>query len=255
MNLVIYSNCQGEHLYKNFLDGHIPIASYHYLPCHGFILNNEPLPLDILRKCDVFIYQLVQKKHGIYSTLDLSGLLQHLPPTCKKISFCYYYLDHYPLYQDPSGAYVGGDCVVRLKQQGFSIEDILSLYRKGLLEFGTKSRYDESIRRMREKESLCTIKAVDFIVEHVTQLRLFDTINHPNGILLAHIANKIFELLGIQMKYDEICYKHIRIHGFWEYSEYMKKEVGLDYNEPSVDYTHTLIALYQGHYHVSTRNH
>lgn len=246
MNLVIYSNCQGDNIYKHFLDGHLPIKTYTYIPCHVFINEKKPLPIDVLKQCDVFLYQLVQKIHGIYSTIDTSGVLQYLPSTCKKISFCYYYLDHYPLYEDPSGAYVGGDCIVRLKKQGVSLERILKMYEEGELDFGTKKRYEESIRRMREKESVCTIQAVDFILEHVKTTRLFDTINHPNGIVLAHVANKIFEVLGIDMKYEEFYYKHIRIHGFWAYNPYMKTEIGLEYSEPCQDYKHFLIGLYIG---------
>ena len=246
MNLVIYSNCQGEHIYKHFLDGHLPIKTYTYIACHGFINEKRPVPIDVLEQCDVFLYQLVQKCHGIYSTVDKSGLLQYLPPSCKKISFCYYYLDHYPLYEDPSGAYVGGDCVLRLKEQGVSLERILQMYDEGALDFGTKTRYEESIRRMREKESVCTIQAVDFILEHVKTMRLFDTINHPNGIVLAHVANKIFEVLGIEMKYEEFYYKHIRIHGFWAYNPYMNHEVGIEYNEPAENYKLLIWKLYNG---------
>jgi hypothetical protein len=68
-------------------------GNYEEILNYEYIREERELPLDVIKKADIFIYQPIDRKHGIYST-DLSvenNILSHLSPNCKKVTFPYIY--------------------------------------------------------------------------------------------------------------------------------------------------------------------
>ena len=92
IKLVFYTNCQCRGLYY-FIKNHINKIETKHIENYSIIKNKNKIPFDILKQADIFIYQPIDKKHGIYST-DTSvenNILSYLSPNCKIISFPYIY--------------------------------------------------------------------------------------------------------------------------------------------------------------------
>ena len=68
MKIVYYSNCQYAGIHY-FLKQAIqePIDLYH-LENYKLIKEQKPIPVNRLKEADIFIYQPIDKRHGIYST-------------------------------------------------------------------------------------------------------------------------------------------------------------------------------------------
>jgi hypothetical protein len=92
VNIVYYSNCQ--HLgIEYFLKKSINHGVVYHLENYSLIKKQMEIPIDIIKKANIFIYQPIDKTHGIYST-DLSvknNIMSYLSPECKTISFPYIY--------------------------------------------------------------------------------------------------------------------------------------------------------------------
>ena len=92
INLVFYTNCQYRGL-DYFIKNHINKIETKHIENYSLIKNKNQIPVDILKQADIFIYQPIDKKHGIYST-DTSvenNIMSYLSPNCKIISFPYIY--------------------------------------------------------------------------------------------------------------------------------------------------------------------
>jgi len=87
MNLLTYTNCQGPEIISNlkrsgeFNKNFSCIDSFHP---HWYWEEPDKLPVDLLRSCDVFIYQPFSIRRGIYNTYEESGVIKYLPSNCKK---------------------------------------------------------------------------------------------------------------------------------------------------------------------------
>lgn len=121
---------------------------------------------------------------------------------------------------------------MELKEKGVSLGTISEMYNSGELFFNLKNRFMKSMDYMKRKEVYCDIVVSDFIIEHIRNQRLFDTQNHPNGIVLAFVANKILSILGIEFEYDIFKEKPYHIQGLYGISASMIKELDLTYEEP-----------------------
>ena len=101
INLVFYTNCQYRVL-DYFIKNHINKIETKHIENYSLIKNKNQIPFDILKQADIFIYQPIDKKHGIYST-DISvenNIMSYLSPNCKIISFPYIYNSSF--WNDPS---------------------------------------------------------------------------------------------------------------------------------------------------------
>jgi len=67
INIIFYTNCQSNGIIPNLHLNMKNITIYNLVNYH-YIQNRLPLPIDILKICDIFIYQPIDKKHNIYST-------------------------------------------------------------------------------------------------------------------------------------------------------------------------------------------
>ena len=93
MKILYYSNCQYVGIHY-FLQQTIqaPIEIYH-LENYTLIKEQKPIPVDRISEADIFIYQPIDKQHGIYSTESTvkNNIMSYLKPNCKIISFPYIY--------------------------------------------------------------------------------------------------------------------------------------------------------------------
>jgi hypothetical protein len=166
------------------------------------IQSEETLPYNDIESCDLFIYQPIDDRHGVYSTKEVNT---HLKPGCKTISFPYLY--NYAFWE--CLCYADGDYdiamdkyihlnhkpITKWKDRGLSFEQIEKMIRSKNFDWDFKERYEHSQQVLRDKEATCDIKVADFIDQnHRTQL-LFYTNNHPSLVMLTHVAKQMIELL------------------------------------------------------------
>ena len=229
MNILIYSNCQGQFIYNWLKDlPYFKDANMTYIANYDITFSEKNIKP--FTECDLILYQPVGIHNGIRNTEDISsGVLKYLKDNCIKICFPSLYTDMWCIYED-TGVYIGGEVIDKYRH--LNIQQILELYDNNLFDFNLKDRFNKSIEYMKMKESkYCNIKASDFILQYYKYYRLFDTQNHPTGILGAFIAFQICKYLGIDQPDINIFEQEdIRIHTVrWKDSKYIKNELDINY--------------------------
>lgn len=232
----VYTNCQGKAIYEEFLSkmSYFSGWKFTFLENYSMIKERSELNKDVIGDFDIFLYQPVDVKHGQYSTLCEDGILSLLKPSCIHVSFPSVYADIWPIYEE-SGGYYGGEPILRLKDEGKTIEEILRLFDRGKINFQLKERSTASLEYMQIREQSCTIKTISsYIKDNIQAMRLFYTQNHPTEDFIAFIAGEICNylepLLGVELR-DKIEYSDsfMMNHGVIEDSKYSYTEIGLDY--------------------------
>ena len=163
-----------------------------------------------------------------------------------KICIPVVYVDMFCIYRE-GDKYVCGSSLD--KYSNHTLEEVLYLYDNGHYDFELKKRFNESIKYLIEKEKQCDIKISDMILNKYMHTRLFDTQNHPNGVIGAYMAKEICKYLKIEeLDIDEFTQGDIHIIQLnWKDSFYAKKELNLEFiNEDNKDhYRKLLIHLYK----------
>ena len=223
VNIVYYTNCQFRGLDRGldlFLQKHMKGIKKFHIENYTFIKKKKPIPINIVKQADIFIYQPIDKKHGIYSTDTniKNNIMSYLSPECKTISFPYIYNSSLwgliiPSNQD---GYVGGypdidkyinrEPIEKLKVKGYSLNEVLQMYFKGEINFEYEERFNKSIEILKEKEKLCDVKVAEFIEKNIKKHKLFFSQNHPTTCVFIHCVNQILSISGHNHKYDEFAY-------------------------------------------------
>jgi hypothetical protein len=212
-NLVFYTNCQGGVGVNKFLSEKIKFKSSIYIETFSTIWMKRDLPVDILNNADIFIYQPINRKYGKYSTYyDVeNNILKHLKKDCIKISFPYiYFACLFPLYYANNAAEIDGgseydiskivnrDVILKLKKNN-SKKEIIKLFNNNKIDFEFKKRYDNTIKRIKDKEKECNIKITHlFTLENIKKIKLMNTNNHPTNYVLEYITNEILKILKLE---------------------------------------------------------
>ncbi|HIJ91447.1 MAG: WcbI family polysaccharide biosynthesis putative acetyltransferase [Desulfobulbaceae bacterium] len=192
---VIYANCQGGGIQK-FLEHHPSFSEKfhcHHISNFGSILEAKPLPYDLLAQASIFIYQPVSTKHGCYGT---KNIIAYLPPGCIKISFPYIYNNALWPFFEEGEKIIGREPVDLLFADGISLRKSLNLFLQLQLDFNFSSRFEQTIKILKEKEKETDIKISKFIIDNLQETRLFYTQNHPTNVIFIYCVNQILDLLG-----------------------------------------------------------
>lgn len=224
-SFVSYTNCVGTALWQHFLRDVLPEYTLYEMTNYEMIRDKSPIPVDVVRNADVFLYQPIDERNGIYHTTTEKGILQYLKPECVRICLPAVGADMYPIYKDFDG--VRGPVIDR----NVPLFIHLANYDAHAFFFQLRERFDRGIQHMKRREGMCNVKAADFILQHYQKHRMFTTQNHPSGMLLAHLANQILRILGVDKQYDLFGYDSLLVGDEPAYfeSEYMKRELGLQY--------------------------
>ena len=219
IQVVFYSNCQGQGL-KYFLSDTIKEACFIIIYNYDIINEKGVIPVDILGKTDIFIYQPIDERHGEYST-DRSvenNILNHLPEHCKCISFPYIYnsslwcivspaiIDGYVGDYPDMNKYINSEPIEKLKEQGHTLDSVIDMFMSGKIDFNYEERFNKCMNILRKKEKDCDVKVADFIEENIKKHKLFFTQNHPSSYVFVHCVNQILEILGYENRYDVFGY-------------------------------------------------
>ena len=193
------------------------------------IYNNKILDLELFENCDIFIYQPIDDRYNIYSS---NNLLKYLNNDCIKIGIPYIYMDSFfPLIKKLNFHGIDGgiiqnennilnkNIILNLKKK-YTNEEIIILYNNNNIDFNFKERFDENINRMKEKEKICNIKVVDFILDNYCNNLLFTMHHHPTKIIFDYIALQIYKLLNINNNINENKWNGILSSEEYPYSRY-----------------------------------
>jgi len=250
INLVFYTNCQNRGL-SYFIRKYIKEIETKHIENYRLIKDKRQIPIDILKQADIFIYQPIDKKHGIYST-DTSvenNIMSFLSPNCKTISFPYIYnpslwvllppahIDGYIGSYLHMDKYVNREPIEKLKIKGYSLDEVLQMYSKGLIDFDYENRFVKSIEILKKKEELCDVKVSDFIEKNIKKHKLFFTQNHPTTCVFIHCVNQILYILGYDYKFDEFSYPEniCNLPGEWPHTSYDIKYWNFEYKNNNIN--------------------
>lgn len=221
--ILIFANCQGRFIipFLKMVDS-FEIDSFHnYKYIYDTKINKNILKK--LKTCDIFIYQPLSDKYPVYNT---KKLLTYLKNDCQTISFPYIYNDaftplikttkkddysngEYSLDKSNKGDFVykNTEPIIKLKNKGYTLDQILNMYKNNEIDFLYSSRFNESISILREKEKYTDIKISQFIIDNHQKHKLFlyhfldlkpdfTFCNHPSNILINEYSNLIIEKMG-----------------------------------------------------------
>jgi hypothetical protein len=239
MQITIYSTCQGDGL-VHYLKLVVP-SNYNFTVIRNYqlILNNDCIPINILNNTDVFIYQEMGSKWGIYSTCDSvdNNILSHLPNKCKKIIIPYVYASwqwaiidglerdqtmHFNQINktfDTRYNYLNKEIIQNLKKE-YNLEQIFHLYDEGKIDFKYKERFENELSILRQKENNSHIKVCDFIIENYKKQQLFTTQNHPTNPVFKHMVYQILELINFIPPYNKMSDDSFSLPGNISFSSY-----------------------------------
>jgi FkbM family methyltransferase len=250
INLVFYTNCQYRGL-DYFIKNHINKIETKHIENYSIIKNKDKIPFDILKQADIFIYQPIDKKHGIYST-DTSvenNIMTYLSPNCKIISFPYIYnsslwilvppanIDGYIGNYADMDKYINREPIEKLKVKGYSLDEVLQMYSKGEIDFDYEKRFNKSIEILKKKEELCDVKVSEFIEKNIRKHKLFFTQNHPTTCVFIHCVNQILSILGHNHKFDAFSYPEniCNLPGEWPHTSYDIKYWNFEYKNNNIN--------------------
>ncbi len=204
---IISANCQGAYL-KALLEKSEEFSE-EYLVFFFVNYKNEIVPEDLLKKCDLLIYQPLSKKWGNLST---DYLLQNISSKCLTLSVSYL---TFPIYwpffiQDPRnhvsnrfpfGPFPYGDSFIldMISKHNYSSDKILEDYFniELLLQHKDPQKViDEYVSKQAEIETRRDQKLLPFILENYQKVKLFESYNHPSQLLAEYQVNDILKKLG-----------------------------------------------------------
>ena len=192
---LIYANCQGDAVKIFLRKSRSFVRSYKIVSLVNYVVLTEKTELEkkIFSNAELFIYQPLADRHGIYSTNEI---LKLLPPTCIKLSFAYIYNDGlWPLFIEDK-VIKGEDIIVKLIQNGVSLPQIILRLYKGNIDFRLKERFQKSLNILSSKEQKTDIKTAEYILQNIRKRRLFLTQNHHTSEIYIHVANQILTRLN-----------------------------------------------------------
>lgn len=158
--------------------------------------TREPMPLELLASCDLFLYQYLKPGWG---ELASERLLAQLRPGARHLCIPNpYFKVYWPLWrQDPVMEY--GDCLLdELVEKGLTPEEAATLYLRAPLErrVDLDGLLEASMQQERRRQQHTPVAYVDYIEEHFRRRMLFHTPNHPAAELMAHCISGILQQLG-----------------------------------------------------------
>lgn len=172
------------------------------------------IDMNILTNADVFIYQPLNDKHGVYST---NNIKKYLKNDCTTISFPYIYNSALwsviwenaaPRFTIETFINCGYRNIINLLHNNASKDEILQLYDNDELDFYFEERLNICMSSLKEKEQFCDIKVSNFILDNYKNHVIFGTQNHISELMINYLINNILKLLMIEHDINIYIYSY-----------------------------------------------
>ena len=193
---IVHANCQGEPL-AAALGLHPEFAARYEVEVH-LNYTRQRVPAERLAACSLFLYQHLGPEWGELASERLTAAL---PPSARTLAvpnmFC---LAYWPLWSGAPGFDFRDVLLDDLLERGLSKAEILFLYLKGdlIANYAPDARVETSLAHERRKEAHTPVKYVDYMLAHLREEQLFNTVNHPGPRLLRHAARGVLRELGLE---------------------------------------------------------
>lgn len=261
LNVVIWTDCRGEGI-KYFLNQKIDCNIYKYKvhelggfnekPPDYLIEKEHKLPIEVLKKCNIFIYQFIGKQFLKYSTdpgIQDTNIFSYLNKDCIKIGMHGIYMDcFWPLTNPIKSSY--NRIFAPLK--GKSHAEIKTLYKSFKINFYLEERFKENIKHTVLRENKWKngfkndknhhiISSVKFIEDNYKKAKLFFTYCHPTAYIFIDQVNQILEILNINgvTLYNDILSKSMYFPnipcGSFPDSKYISLIFGIQYKQKQIN--------------------
>lgn len=165
---------------------------------YEILRNIKCTPVEVIKNCDLFVYQPLAPEHGCYSTdpnvSDSIGSL--IKEDCIKISFPYTYCSSlWPIFQagHNSNRWFGWEPIQNLKSLGYDDLGIIDLYKRNQIDWDYQNRFDSTLKILEEKESITDVKITGFIRDNISSALTFLIPQHPASSIFFEISNQIHE--------------------------------------------------------------
>jgi hypothetical protein len=219
MNVVFYTNCQFRGI-QYFLDIYYREygvnVTFAHIENFTLIESQGTIDYDLLHSADVFIYQPIAARHGLYSTSsEVEGnILARVKPDAQVVSIPYIYNSAFWCLIPPAtidnlvggfgveGEYINRVVLDQLFDAGVSLKEVLKRFKRREIDIQNEERFQASLSILRQKESACSVKIADFIEANIRKRRLFFTQNHPTTCIFVHCVNQVLQRLGIDHSFD-----------------------------------------------------
>jgi hypothetical protein len=165
----------------------------HHVVSFELIKSRSALPVSLLEKADLFIYQPLSSKYGMYASDSIQAMLSD---QCRRISFPYVYNDAmWPFAPSGSGP-KGQEILQNMHSMGWRVEEIIYAFCSLSLDCEFERRFESSLAILRSHEQATTVKAADYILNGISEKKMFLTQSHPTSHVFVHCVNQILSLLG-----------------------------------------------------------
>lgn len=227
---LIYATCQGRavEFFLNKSESFCELYRIETIDNLLLIKSGASLPVDALRKADLFICQPVSARHGIYAT---ENFIKYLSPQCKIISSPYIYNDAlWPLFEG-GGKIKGKEIIAALVEKGMSLKEIVDMFCAGKIDFQFARRFHESMAILRSTELRTDVMVADFIENKLSGEKLFLTENHQTSSVYMHCVNQILDILCLPRLSlpDNLHPNEAALPDCWPQSPYETEFYGMGY--------------------------
>jgi hypothetical protein len=201
---IIFGNCHCSGVKKflefsNFYDKY----EIHQFANWEMIENNELLPIKILKKANLVIYQPLSDVYNCYSTNknNEKSFMNLLDTECKTISFPRIHNSAiYPLVHKLSNKHL---LYGKVNNNFANLDELIYLYDNNKLDFDFENRMKKIYEISLNKEKDCDVKIIDFIYNNIDKQKLFLTQDHPTSIIFNEVTRQICNILDLEYDYNK----------------------------------------------------
>ncbi len=158
----------------------------------------EPIPDSALEECSLFLYQYLSPK---WDDLASANLLQKLPDSTPHLCIPnMFFTGYWPMWSGAPGFDFRCSHLDEIIALGLPPEETAILYLRADVErkYDLLDLVSQAIDREREREEHTPIKYLDVILANYRDTKVFNTVNHPNALLMNHVATETLKHLGFE---------------------------------------------------------
>ncbi|QGY40034.1 hypothetical protein GM415_07810 [Pseudodesulfovibrio cashew] len=191
---IVHANCQGPPLLDRLRACPQFDEQYECVLYTNYV--REPVPDELLARCDLFLYQFLTPSWG---DLASKTLLSKLPDSAR--SLCVpnmFFKGYWPLWSGAAGFDYRCSHLDEFLAMNLPPRETVMLYLRSDIprRFDLLDLVSKSIEQERERESHTPIKYLELLLAEYRDQRLFNTVNHPGRLLMDHVASGVLEHLG-----------------------------------------------------------
>jgi hypothetical protein len=204
--IVLFGNCQVlflSSLLKASLDSsEYTIDAFLNTARAGDVVEKDII-LSKIENCDVLIFQPLNAAHGDFSEDNLSKITSL---ECNKIKIPYLFnsgilsLCQAPMVATHSYGFIyGQETIIELIKSGLTNEEITNKYLIGDIDFKLTKRFNFCTNELKQREGNLDVILADFILNNKSNVKLFDTHNHPTLSLFCEMLKQINHLAKLKI--------------------------------------------------------